>query len=158
MLVWTVNLLLCGPRCEKTCLLGVYKQQRPRPVRAVWSAPLLFAYLKVHVYHVWTCCRWAFNFLATKPVSGVSNKDNSNQSPQLQALARNFKFCSSQNWIIKGAVQTAQMHRLVCAFVVLKALKTGLIMSRSILCGLSDGRWFTWNNNSSLVNIRGGKM
>ena len=65
MLVWTVNLLLCGPRWEKTCLLGVYKQQRPRPVRAVWSAPLLFAYLKVHVYHVWTCCRWAFNFLAS---------------------------------------------------------------------------------------------
>ena len=62
----------------------------------------------------------------TKPVFGVSHKENSNQSPQLKILARqNCNFvCSKfscdtfQSANNKGADQTVWMHRLVCAFVV----------------------------------------
>ena len=61
--------------------------------------------------------------------SGFPTKGASNQSPQLQRLDRNWNFNGSkfsydtfQN--AKGADQSAQMHRLVCACVVRKPQKT----------------------------------
>ena len=59
--------------------------------------------------------------------SGLPTKQDSNQSPQLQRLARNWNFvCSKFRYITfqkandTGADQTARMRRLVCAFVVRK--------------------------------------
>ena len=70
---------------------------------------------------------------------GFPTKRDSNQSPHLQRPARKFNFAC---WKFRygtfpiskteGADQTAWMHRLVCAFVVCKASKTGFLASRPI--------------------------
>ena len=72
--------------------------------------------------------------------SRFPSKRDSNQSPQLQRLARISNFTCSvfrddtfQNANNKGADQSAQMCRLVCAFVVCKPPKTGFLASRLIL-------------------------
>ena len=69
--------------------------------------------------------------------SGSPTKRDSNQSSQLQRLARKLKLdklskltygtCQKAN--NKGTDQTAQMHRLVCAFIVRKPPKTGFLAS-----------------------------
>ena len=62
--------------------------------------------------------------------SGFLTKQDSNQSPQLQRLARKLKFCKSRYEANnKGADQTARMRRLVCACVVRKPPKTGFLAS-----------------------------
>ena len=56
--------LIIGPRREKTCLRGVcQKQGADQPAhRAVWSAPLFFAFWK---YYIQTCNMRIFTFLAS---------------------------------------------------------------------------------------------
>ena len=71
--------------------------------------------------------------------SGFSTKRDSNQSPQLQRLARKLSFACSkirydtfQSANNKGADhdQTARMRKLVGAFAVRKPPKTGFLASR----------------------------
>ena len=69
---------------------------------------------------------------------GFPKKRDSNQSPQLQRLARKLTFQKAYN---KGADQTAQMRRLVCAFVVPKSPKTGFLVSRPISCQLTGMKY-----------------
>ena len=71
--------------------------------------------------------------------SGFPKKRVSNQSHQLQRLARKLKFLickimydTFQKVNNKGADQTAQMRRLVCCCVVRKSPKTGFLASRPI--------------------------
>ena len=71
--------------------------------------------------------------------SGCPTKQVSNQSPRLQRLARKLKFHLSkltydtfQKANDKGANQTVQMRRLVCACVVPKPPKTGFLALRPI--------------------------
>ena len=70
--------------------------------------------------------------------SGFLTKRVSNQSPQLQRLARKLKFHlkftydTFQKANNKGADQTAWMRRLVCACVVRKLPKIGFLASRPI--------------------------
>ena len=70
---------------------------------------------------------------------GCPTKQDSNQSPQLQRLARKLRFCLSklrygafQKANNKGADQTARMRRLVCAFVVRQLPKTCFLAVRLI--------------------------
>ena len=72
---------------------------------------------------------------------GFPIKGDSNQPVQLQILARKLKLifaCSKfrygtfQKANNKGADQSAQMRRLVCAFVARKPRKTGFLASRPI--------------------------
>ena len=89
-------------------------------------------------------CNWASS--RENPSSGFPTKRVSNQSPQLQSLARKSKFHLYQVYIInndtfqkannKGADQTVRMRRLVCAFAVRKPPKTGFLTSRPNLCWL----------------------
>ena len=75
-----------------------------------------------------------------KPVFRIFEKWNSNHSAQLQILARKSKFHlyqalrydTIQKANNKGAGQTVPMCRLVCALVVHKNPKTGLLVSRPI--------------------------
>ena len=76
---------------------------------------------------------------------GFPTKRVSNQSPQLQRLARILKFTRSkfaygtfQKANNKGADQTARMRRLVCTCVISNTQKTGFLASRPI---------FFFNNN-----------
>ena len=69
--------------------------------------------------------------------SGCPTKRVSNQSPQLQILARKSKFAHSklrygafQTANNKGADQTARLRRLVCAFVMCKPPKTDFLATR----------------------------
>ena len=75
----------------------------------------------------------------TKPVLRVSEKQDSNQSPQLQRPVRKLNFClyksrydTFQKANNKGTYQSVRMRRLVCAFVVGKPLKTGVLASKLI--------------------------
>ena len=67
-------------------------------------------------------------------------KPDTNKPAQLQRLARRMKLACSMSWYDTlqkakniGADQTAQMRRLVCAFVAPKSLKTDFLASRPIL-------------------------
>ena len=90
-----------------------------------WHGPSWFwAELSVILYHMGRTVR--------KPVFGVSTKQDPNQSPQLQALARKLKFLvkqakydTFQKANNKGADQTVWMRSLVCAFVVRKHWRQG---------------------------------
>ena len=60
-----------------------------------------------------------------QPVLEVSDKQNLNQSPQLQRLPRKFTsskliYGTFQNVNNKGTDQSARMRKLVCAFAVRK--------------------------------------
>ena len=81
---------------------------------------------------IWSLTRENLSF-------GFPTKCDSNQPAQLQRLARKLKFRSSksrydtfQKANNKGADQTVRMGRLVCAFVVGTAPKTGFLALRPI--------------------------
>ena len=69
---------------------------------------------------------------------GFPTKLDSNQSPQLQRLARKLKVQSKSRYDTfqwannKSADQTVRMRRLVCAFVVRNPPKTGFLASSPI--------------------------
>ena len=78
-------------------------------------------------------------------------KQDLNQSPQLQRLARNWIFaCSKSRYDTfqkannEGADQSAQMRRLVFAFIVRQPQKTSFLASRPILskCMLYFGTYY----------------
>ena len=90
---------------------------------------------KVHArsfYYIWVSSR-------ENPSSGLLTNPDSNQSPQLQRLARKMtsictklRYDSFQKGNNRGADQSAWMRSLVCACVVRKPPKTGFLVSRPI--------------------------
>ena len=94
-------------------IFGICEQQRRRPNCAVRSAPLLFAYWKVSYldllrlcylligkYHIWTCYKRIFNFLASLCSWGDWFEPGNVRKPQRQVLSHRGPYdYNVYNWI-----------------------------------------------------------
>ena len=123
------------------------------------TSPVRFSEKQVDFESHCISTRWVIKSMPTGPRPektrslGFPTKRDSNQSPQLQRLGKNWNFtCSKftydtfQKANNKGADQTAQMRWLVCIYVVCKPRKTDFLASSPNWgsCRVRTGLESTW--------------